>query len=153
GRFHARKSSNPPPTPTDFPTYGAVVKRLRPAGRFPHAAVHVNAPMFVPELPSPGQFGGFLGRGYDPLVIGEVTEDRKAIRGLEPLPDLPVVRLESRRSLLQNLGHYRAQLDRQRGLLDMNTWYRQAYEFLSAPQSRQAFDLSREPMAIRERYG
>ena len=31
GQFHPRKSSNPPPQPTDYPTYGAILKRVRPA--------------------------------------------------------------------------------------------------------------------------
>jgi hypothetical protein len=60
GRAHAVKSSNPSPSPTDFPTYGAILKRVRPTDRFPDTAVHVNGPALVPERPGPGQDGGFL---------------------------------------------------------------------------------------------
>src|SRR5262245_52158638 len=51
GRFHPRKSSNPPPESTDSPTYGAMLKRVRSNPRFPYTAVHVNGPAIVPELP------------------------------------------------------------------------------------------------------
>src|SRR5687768_10484021 len=30
GSYHARRSSNPPPSPSDMPTYGAVLRRVRP---------------------------------------------------------------------------------------------------------------------------
>src|SRR5947209_14637832 len=59
GQFHSRKSSNPPPRPTDFPALGAVLKRVRPTDRFPYTAVHVNGPQLCPKEVSPGQFGGF----------------------------------------------------------------------------------------------
>jgi hypothetical protein len=73
GQFHPLKSSNPPPKPTDYPTYGAVLKRVRPAARLPYSAVHLNGPVLVPEAVAPGQFGGFLGRAYEPLLAGDVT--------------------------------------------------------------------------------
>ena len=63
GQFHPRKSSNPPPRPTDFPALGAVLKRMRPARHFPHTAVHVNGPLLTPKEVGPGQYGGVWGRG------------------------------------------------------------------------------------------
>ena len=35
----------------------------------------------------------------------------------------------------------------------MDLWYRQAYDLLAAPEARRAFDLTREPAAVRDRYG
>ena len=71
GQFHLRKSSNPPPRPTDFPTHGAIVRRVRPSANFPYTAVHVNGPLLTPREAGPGQFGGFLGRANEPLVLGD----------------------------------------------------------------------------------
>jgi hypothetical protein len=153
GQLHSRKSSNPPPRPTDFPTYGSILKRVRPATRFPHTAVHVNGPALVPEVVGPGQFGGFLGHDFDPLLIGDVTQERVAVGGLDPLPGLPPVRLDSRRTLLSAIDRYRGKLESSRALLDMDGLYRQAYQMLSEPRCRRAFDLSAEPAPIRERYG
>ncbi|HZU34673.1 MAG TPA: DUF1501 domain-containing protein, partial [Gemmataceae bacterium] len=153
GQFHPRKSSNPPPRPTDFPTYGAVLHRVRPTSQFPYTAVHLNGPAQVPEILAPGQFGGLLGRAYEPLVLGDVTRDRTTIDGLDQYPDLPPVRQSSRRSLLEAIDHYCWQLHPDRAPAEMDLLYRRAYELLAAPSCREAFNLAREPAALRERYG
>jgi hypothetical protein len=153
GQFHPRKSSNPPPRPTDFPTYGAVLQRVRPARQFPYTAIHVNGPALVPEVVAPGQFGGFLGRAYEPLTLGDVSQSAVAIDGLDRQPELPPVRQSARRSLLESIDRYRQQLYPDRAEGEMDILYRQAYELLSAPHCREAFDLSKEPASLRNRYG
>src|SRR5262249_55064709 len=107
GQFHPRKSSHPPPHPNDYPTLGAIVRRLRAAGRLPYSAMHLNGPLLVPIIVSPGQFGGFLGRAHEPFSLGDVREGTAELLGLDPRDDLPAVRLDQRRSLLANLEHYR----------------------------------------------
>src|SRR5262249_61689780 len=89
GRFHAKKSGNPPPAPNDQPTYGAVLHRMRPARNFPRSAVHLNGPAQVPEILAPGQFAGLLGRGCEPLLVGDPSGDGVAVHGLDPVPGLP----------------------------------------------------------------
>jgi hypothetical protein len=153
GQFHAKKSANPLPAPTDFPTYGAIVQRVRPTSQFPHTAVHVNGPAQVPEQLAPGQDGGFLGRAAEPLLLGDVNLGNAPIRGLEPQPELPPDRLGERRSLLHRLEDAGRQETLNPSLRDMETSYRQAYELLSARHCRDAFDLTKEPLAVRERYG
>jgi hypothetical protein len=153
GQFHPQKTSNPPPRPTDFPTYGAVLHRVRPSRRWPYSAVSVNGPALVPELPGPGQFGGFLGRAYDPLWIGDPREALVPLAGLDLRPDLPAERLAERRSLLQSVEQVRQRLENRPALLEMSASYRRAYDLLAASQVRQAFDLRQEPVALRDRYG
>lgn len=153
GRFHPQKSGNPPIRPTDFPTLGAVLTRVRPTSRSPYTAVHVNGPALVPELPGPGQDGGFLGREYEPLLVGDVTRGPSALPDLSPPPELSPVRLAGRRSLLQAVDSYRRWLPNDRSLRDMDTVSSQAYDLLASPRCRAAFDLAAEPQALRERYG
>lgn len=153
GQFHPRKSSNPAPRPTDYPTLGAIVRRLRPGARAPYSAVHLNGQLLVPDMLAPGQYGGFLGRAYEPLQLGDVREGVQELRGLEPREELPRVRLDRRRSLLENLDQYQRALEADRVTLDMSIRRQQAYALLAAPECRTAFDLSQEPMALRERYG
>jgi hypothetical protein len=153
GQFHARRSSNPPILPTDFPTYGSILHRLRPSGHFPYTAVHVNAPLLAPIEASPGQFGGFLGRANEPLLLGDITNREQILSGLEPRQDLPSVRIEARRSLLQSLDSQAAGWRSDPVLLQRNHLYRQALAFLDSPRYRQVFELEREPARVRERYG
>jgi len=153
GHYHARKSSNPLPRPTDLPTTGAILHRARPARGLPFSAVHINGPLIAPELPAPGQFAGLLGRSCEPLVLGDVSREETLVPGLEPLPELPSVRVERRRSLLESIDSFRAEAADHRTLLDMSESYRSAYAFLGSAAGRRAFDLSHEPAALRERYG
>jgi hypothetical protein len=147
---HPQKSSNPPPRSTDYPTLGAVLTRVRPASQLPHSAVTVNGPLLVPEAISPGLNAGFLGRGCEPLLIGDVADESAAVRGLDALPDLSADRLRERRDLLHSLD--------QPGSVDpaekaLGTSCEKAYALLASRAGRQAFDLSREPLTLRERYG
>jgi hypothetical protein len=143
GQFHPRKSSNPPPRPTDFPALGAVLKRYRPAKQFPHTAVHVNGPLLTPKEEGPGQFGGFLGRSYEPAELGNVTEADRLLHTLDLPSDVNPHRLAERRELLGKLDPT--------ATADHLT--RQAFELVNAPHVRTALDLEREPERLRDRYG
>lgn len=153
GHYHNRRSSNPPPAESDYPTHGAVLKRIRPSRDFVQTAVHVNGPAYVPNVLGPGQFGGLLGRDFDPMVIGNVLEERVVVPGLAPVEDVPGPRLSARRSLLETLDRAPRLMEHNRALLDMDGLYGQAYRMLSDPKTRGAFDLQAEPTRLRERYG
>ena len=153
GQFHLRRSSNPPVRPTDFPTHGAILRRVRPTPNFPYTAVHLNGPLLTPIEAGPGQFGGFLGRGNEPLILGDVTDTATTMPGLEPQPDVPTVRQQARQSLLQSLNRQAAAWQNDRALLERDQLHRRAFEFLDSPRYRQAFDLTREPESLRQRYG
>jgi len=103
GQFHQRKTSNPPPQGTDAPALGAILHRVRPDRRFPHSAFHINGPLLAPREPGPGQYGGVLGRGYDPLDLGNVANGSSLLMGMSPRPDLPANRLVERRDLVRQL--------------------------------------------------
>ncbi len=143
GQFHPQRSSNPPPRPTDFPALGAVLKRIRPAKHFPHTAVHVNGPLLAPIEVSPGQYGGFLGRGYEPAELGNVTDTDRLVASLSLPLDVPIERLHSRRDLLAKLDPG----------TKSDPLALKAFELVNAPRVRAALDLDREPEKLRDRYG
>lgn len=153
GRYHERLTSNPPPRPTDAPTHAAILKRVRPNREFVHTGIHINGPALVPELIGPGQFGGLLGREFDPMVIGDVTANSVLVPGLTPQDDVPVVRVHARKSLLEALDEENRRMQNDRAFLDMNQLYQQAFQMLDRPETRDAFRLSAEPRALRARYG
>lgn len=62
-------------------------------------------------------------------------------------------RLDDRQELLRQFDAYRRDAD-ERGLMSaMDRFHEKAVELLTSEKARQAFDLSREPEAIRQRYG
>jgi hypothetical protein len=153
GRYHTRRSSNPPPSQNDFPTLGSVLRRVRPKSRFLTEAIHLNGPALVPLLPAPGQDGGLLGRTYNPLLLGDVRSANTAGLALTTHDSLPMARLNERLSLKQSLDQLTGQLADHPEALDMSRQYRQAFELLDSPRAREAFRLEAEPDAVRDRYG
>ena len=155
GVYHARRSGNPPPSPNDAPTYGAVLRRLRATAqeKSVYDAVHVNAPVLVPREAGPGQNGGFLGRAFEPQVVGDPTAATESFSDLASPADLPPIRLQGRLSFKHALDRYATQLSENQRTSDLNRLYSKAFEMLVTPQIRNAFDLDEEPAALRERYG
>jgi uncharacterized protein (DUF1501 family) len=137
---------------TDHPHYASVVARLRP----PETSMpfHVIVPNTTNNGPakSPGLLGGYLGAAYDPFVLGADPSDPDfRVESLGDTDDIGVPRLESRQSLLQRFDQQHRAIDR--SVESMNTLYQRAFNMLTAPQSRAAFDLSREAASVRDRYG
>jgi uncharacterized protein (DUF1501 family) len=153
GVYHRQRSANPLPSVSDIPTYGAVLRRLRPRSQSVFDAVHVNGPALVPTNLAPGQDGGLLSRAYEPLVIGDPTDAAGALPDLAPQPELPPVRMSDRQTLKQALDRYAARLEAEPKARDMNRLYDQARQILSSRQTREAFDLDQEATEVRQRYG
>jgi hypothetical protein len=127
------------------------LQRVRPSDRFPHAAFHVNGPLLIPKEPGPGQFGGFLGPGYDPLPIGDVANGASLLNGMTMRPDTPSSRLAKRRALLERLDQHRPDVN---PLLSAHqALQRKAYDLIDSPRVRDAFDIGKESDKTRDRYG
>ena len=102
----------------------------------------------------PGQDAGFLGRASDPWLFRcEPAAANVRIPEFTLTADVPVARLGDRRDLLQ-------QLDRGVATANSRIWQdgldplrSQAFDLLSSPKARAAFDLRREPPHVRDRYG
>jgi hypothetical protein len=139
---------------TDHPHYASVIARLRP----PRTSMpfHVIMPNTTNNGPSksPGLLGGYLGTAYDPFVLGaDPSEPNFRVESLAAPEDLDVNRLSSRQSLLDRFDGDRRALERTGSVESMHTLYQRAFNMLTAPESRSAFDLSREPERVRDRYG
>jgi hypothetical protein len=134
--------------PSDNPAIGSVMTRLRPP-RVP-ILPYVSMPYITAEgaggPPQPGFFGGLLGRTYDPLFMLRNPDARDFA-----LPELsPSQGLDARRGFLEVVDRLRTS-DRQ--LQDMTAFQARAFDLLTSPASRSAFQIDREPLAVRESYG
>jgi hypothetical protein len=139
---------------TDHPHYASVVARLRP----PRTSMpfHVIIPNTTNNGPSksPGLLGGYLGAAYDPFVLGADPSDAEFRVDSVVLPqEVDGRRFESRQTLLQRLDRQQRTLERGGAVESMHTLYQRAFNLLTAPASKEAFDLSREPDRVRARYG
>lgn len=154
GRRHNRPDLDAPPTPDDHPGIGALVSYLKTAR--PTMPTAVTLPRWNRFLDLPNQYAGekagFLGSAFDPwLVQADETGQSFRLDELGLPEDVPVARLHERRDLLDVLERRLALLG-ERGQIHDALNHR-AYSLLGSSTVRRAFDLSREPDHLRERYG
>ncbi|MGE5192758.1 MAG: DUF1501 domain-containing protein [Deltaproteobacteria bacterium] len=141
---------------TDWPYLGSVLKMLAPSPTLPsYTSVWLPDVMRLNDNVQPaGQTAGFLGFGWDPQrVICDPSNPNFQIEGLTLPPEIPPLRLSSRHSLLEQVDHHFDRFERGATVRDFDRQTQEAFGLLTSGRARRAFDLSREPEALRERYG
>lgn len=143
-----------PPAPTDFPPVGAVQSDLRKPGPLP-TWVQVGPLMRRANgTVLHGQIPGFLGGRHGPLVIDQdLQADDVRIAAVAPDPELSIPRVMDRQALLKQLDGQRRTLDHAAEVRILDGYQQRAFDLLSSPDTRKAFDLAGEPAAVRDRYG
>jgi hypothetical protein len=147
--------NNRTPFPDDWPFMGTVVGAKRPPhSQLPNAITLPHKPSKAPYT-RPGQFAARLGVEHDPLYVqGSVDEPLKfhapaLVLGGNTTPD----QLVERHELLRTIDAARRDFDQYAAV---RTWQRQqerALSLLLSARTTEAFDVSREPAELRERYG
>jgi hypothetical protein len=105
------------------------------------------------NLPN-GQAGGFLGKAQDPFALmADPSKPNFRVPDLLPPDQISVARLNRRRKMREIVESTAKQFEASEDarLLDDN--FQAAYRLMTSTQAREAFDLSKEPEAVRERYG
>ncbi|MBI3838330.1 MAG: DUF1501 domain-containing protein [Planctomycetia bacterium] len=155
---------------TDPPDIGAICQYLGMGNRgVPGAVCMPCYPGWGEGIRRPGPYGGYLGRQYDPFFSLCKPTFARAPRvanydpvrpigeplmpSLDALPDMTVDRLDGRRSLLEQLNDRFGAWDSSPSLETMSKYGQQAFSLLSSSKTREAFDLSKEPDGVRDRYG
>jgi hypothetical protein len=136
-----------------YPAYGSVVERLAPAR--PGVPTFVAFPHVLRDgSVTPGQHASFLGKACDPLLVQQDPNDPDFRLPELSLPaGLAAERLEDRRTMQRLIDEQAELLDYSAKARGIDATYEKALTMLTAPRVRQAFDLSREPAAIRDAYG
>jgi hypothetical protein len=146
------------PRAEDWPGYGAVLARLgRGRGPLPPSVTMMpkvpnGAPRFVEE--SHGQGAGWPGPVYEPMRIdADASKPGYRVADFDLRAELPPARTRRRQELLRGLGRQVAALERAGEAGALGAHYERAFDLLANREAVRAFDLSREPLAVRERYG
>ncbi len=137
-----------------FPSCGAIVAKLRGASR-PGIPPYVAIPQAMSVGLQPGYFSGaYLGVAYNPFNSGGDPNDPKwKVANLDLPGSLDLTRLDDRRGLLGSLDRIRRDADGTGVMMGLDSFSQQAFELVTGAAAREAFDLSREEAAIRDRYG
>lgn len=141
---------NPPPVK---PNFGAIVAKHR--GQIGDLPPFVSVGRGIPRDAArivEGYGGGTLGKAYDPFLVNVTESGAVDIPSLKLLDGLRPDRVGNRKTLLSQLDKANRELDRA-GIADWDRQYQRAYGMLTNPQAREAFDVTRETEATRDRYG
>lgn len=149
------QGNNRTPYPDDWPSMGAVVAAKRPP--------HSQLPNFItlpqkegaPAYTRPGQFAARLGNDFDPLYIeGSAGDPLKfQVPALVLQDGTTPARLTQRQTLLQGLDDARQDFDQFAATRAWNAQTQRALSLLMSARTTEAFDVTRESRAQRDRYG
>ncbi len=140
--------------PDEHPYLGSFVAKHKPSTRnFVSNAwliKCVGPPVFC--APNIG-IGGYLGSAYAPVFVGSAN-NHPAMEDFKP-PQIydayDEERFEKRKVLLAGLESTR--LDRDQQVKDWSDLRTRTYEALTRGEGREAFNMSKEPVKLRQRYG
>ncbi len=131
------------------PSLGSVVAHEKPA------------PPGLPSyftMPSMSRSGGpnFLGAKYAPFVVdGDPNREGFRVRDVALPSGITTGRFADRSDLRSDVDRFQRFLDKTAGdpAVALDEHYVQAAELMRSKQAQAAFELAREPSAIRDRYG
>ena len=138
----------------DWPSYGSTLSQLRPRADGLPSQVTLPNPLIEGTLVWPGQHAGFLGAKYDPFVLkDDPNSDKYKVRGLAPIDGLSVLRLNERRSLLDDINRKQDWLNKSPQAVKYNGEQERAFSMLTSSKLRIALDVHAESNKTRDRYG
>jgi uncharacterized protein (DUF1501 family) len=137
------------------PYYGAVLARLRPStGNLPS---YVWLQNLAGDVQPRYLTGGFLGAACSPLRVGTDLDNPSApnfrMTAFDPPPEVPARRLQERSRLLAAVEQAGRKAVPAAPADALRRFQERAVDLVTGPAARRAFDLEREPAALRDRYG
>ncbi len=145
----------------EYPELGSVVAKHLERG---HRA---DLPLFVGDTQFYGGGPAYLGKAYAPFMLA--PNNPISASGNNVYDEIPIyprpdgsgvqltadssLRMQQRANLMNQIDSFRRDAERSGALDTWDRHHRQAVEILSSSRTRDAFDLAKEPEAIRQRYG
>jgi hypothetical protein len=149
-----------PPTPKDFPNFGSNIVRLKPPSEPVLPFVMMPRPLQESNVVGKGGTAGFLGKAYDPYTLYPPGDDmdldkmsRIKTEDLQLRSDVNEIRLNRRASLRETVTQGMPELEKATAKYELNGYYGKALGRVLNGKTRDAFDLNRETIGLRERYG
>ncbi len=157
GRPYRLDSTLINPSRSDLPCFGTLVGWLAQRDGFsrgvpPYVITpfpHCDSKAYI----TPGQYGGCLGPRYDPFVL---DDDPNAagfkVRNMGLDASMTSARFDERLKLLEELSASSSRIVSPQAT-DIDAFNQQAVSLLHSGRAAEAFDLTKESDAVRERYG
>jgi len=132
-----------------YPSHGSIIARkLGPRGSVPP---YVTLPKMHASAGS-----AYLGSAYMPFAVeADPNAPDFAVPDLVPPLAVDAARLDARRELMQTVDRYRrkAEAAANSNARAVTTFQQKAFDLISSPATKIAFDIAAEPDALRDEYG
>lgn len=130
---------------TPYAAFGAVMGRLQ--------GYRTALPPFV-GIPNSPVAAGYLGSAHGAFRVGgDPNAAGFTVRDFAPPLEVNAARLKQRGDLLRLVDRNVRAFEEADGPRSLGEFYSRAHTIVTSPQAREAFDLEREPDALRRRYG
>jgi hypothetical protein len=131
-----------------YPSFGSVYAREKGYrnGMPPYALVG-GTPQYMG--------GGYMGSVYNPFNVGgDPNSDSFSVRDVTPPGSVSANRVARRKNVLDTVDQFQrnAQVS-QRPILTTDQFYSRAFDLVTSPVAKKAFDLKQEDAKLREDYG
>ena len=174
-RWHIPVGGGFSATPKDWPSMGSVVEYLSQnsrGGLDSDLPAYAALPNWLGRLQDkgqyrrPGQYGGWLGTGYNPLTTAidkravtdnpywrDCTDDELSyqIDGLSP--DLPLKRIRQRATLRQQFEDVQRRVEAGDAADALDRHRQRALALVATDTAGRALDIKEEPDSLRDQYG
>jgi len=132
-----------------MPSCGSIAAR-----QLQHENKKLPTYVMIPKM-VPGTDSAYLGPAFRPFETQADPADGGpfSVPNLQAPVGLSVERMADRRRLLGDLDTIRRNVDETRSMEAMDKFQQDAWQIITGPEARKAFDLDSEPMKVRERYG
>ncbi|MFT5470390.1 MAG: hypothetical protein ACI8UO_005518 [Verrucomicrobiales bacterium] len=174
-RWHIPVGGGFSATPKDWPSMGSVVEYLSqngPGGLESELPAYAALPNWLGRLQDkgqyrrPGQYGGWLGTGYNPLTTAinkqsvtdnpywrDCADDELTfqIDGLSP--DLPLKRIRERATLRQQFEDVQRKIDAGDATDSLDRHRQRALALVASDRTGHALDIRQEADSLRDGYG
>ncbi|MFO0067665.1 MAG: DUF1501 domain-containing protein, partial [Pirellulaceae bacterium] len=137
------------PSPAlQYPSIGAVVSH--------EFGPRNNLPPYVCIPNQPNEFAGtgYLSSSYAGFSLGADPADGNfKVRDLTLPGGVDFERFDKRRRILDVVNDHFRTLEKSDSLDALDTFYSRAYSLISSEKAREAFDMTKEPDALKDQYG
>jgi hypothetical protein len=132
-----------------YPAYGSVLAREK--------GFRNGMPPYTHLFGLPFGYGtaGYMGPVYNPFqIVGDPSSPNFSVRDVSPPAGMDFARIERRRSVLAAIDDYQRRTETAaRAIRTMDEYYARAYDLVTSPVAKKAFNLKEEPDSLREDYG
>jgi hypothetical protein len=132
-----------------YPAYGSVISKEK---GWQH-----SMPPYVILSGKPAAYtgAGLIGSAYNPMTIkADPNDPAFTVQDVTIPPAVGGDRTRRRQGMLDAVDTWQKQNEKSSGLLgERNRFYQQAYDLITSPAAKKAFNLSEEPDRVRDRYG